>query len=821
MNKPKSRFPLKILLSYLVLGALAVVVSYFLYDEYRTYADTPADDPEAERIIETGTFINDVYETDSFARIALLTQSEDDFDEYLQKNEYLYERIDDLKSFIPDVGIRLQLDSIRDLLELKSENIEQLRILQLAYDQDSSLDDILREFKNFDKVVGRMNLEDIIREPEKLPRSEQRAWQRVAKLFTEINKSVDSVQEVPSITIDSMVAISRYIVLEAKRENSYTRRKLKEKENELLENELNISNQLKEIITDFDAEMYKNQVLASQARMASEERTQSILRIAGIVGFFTILLFSYLIITDFFKAEKFKRNLETAKLYAERILKSREQLMATVSHDLKTPLNTIVGYSELFSHTELSEKQHNYNKQINASAHFISKMVDDLLDFSKLEAGKLPIEEVPFSLENVLHQIAKASKDLHIEKPITLHLYVDDNLTDKIFESDPLRIQQVVNNLVSNAYKFTEKGKIQITANLLKLKKDICMVEIAVTDTGIGISEEKQELIFREFTQAESDTFQKFGGSGLGLAISKKIAQLLGGNLKVKSKPGKGSTFFFTIPLMISKQSKQPSIPRSRDTSLSNHMTAVIIDDDPAMLTLLKELFEQMNIKGHGFTSFEAFQKQDGLKYDFVLTDIEMPVHSGFDVLRNLKSNQNRGYQQQPIIAMTGNTQLTRKEYVDRGFSDMLQKPFSKNQLVATLSPLFINRIKIDLPRQEVFRNPSNEIYDLSFLHSFLGNTSSVSEVLDIFYEQTRKDMGQIEAAIDKFDCHGLHDVAHRMLNMCRQLNAKRVNPILETMERCALEPIPKKEMDVLYKTLQVEVKSLLAALKNENRATA
>lgn len=814
MNKPKNRFPLKILLGYVVLGALAVVVSYFLYQEYQVYVDSSVEETESEAIIETGNFITDVYETDSFARLALLTQKEVDFDTYLQKTEDLFETIDLMQDRISEVQIIRQLDSIEYLLNIKSQNIEQLRILKLAYDDDATLDDILREFKNFDRVVGRLHLEDIIKEPNKLPRSEQRAYQRIANLLTELNLKEDTLT-VRNITIDSMVSISRYIVLEAKRENSYTRKVLKEKENELLNTELSISRRLTEIITDFEAEITKNKILSSQAKMASESRTQNILRIAALVGLIVIILFSYVIITDFFRAEKFKRNLQQSKQYAENILKSREQLMATVSHDLKTPLNTIVGYSELFSHTELSEKQKSYAQQINASAQFINKMVDDLQDFSKLEAGKLSIDFVPFSLENLLNQVAKVAKDIHIDKPVSLHLFIDDDLKGKHFESDPLRIQQIIHNLVGNAFKFTESGKIQIAANVLKIKKDKFTIEIAVTDTGIGISEEKQELIFQEFTQAEQDTFKKFGGSGLGLAISKKIAALLNGNLKVKSKLHEGSTFFLTLPMRLSQK-----IQLAEDTAYEQeHQTglkALIIDDDPAMVKLLKELLAQMNIHALGFTSYHELFEQPNLRFDFVLTDIEIPQINGFEGLEKIKDGALKNYSKQPVIAMTGNRQHPNSYYLEKGFTDMLEKPFSKNKLVAALSPLFINKIKDDIPIQEVFNNSTSEIYDLTFLQSFLGNHKSMDEVLQIFFHQTEKDMNRIETAIEDYDCDTLNEVSHRMLTMCRQLSAKRVNPILETMERCALEPITKKEMDVLYRNLKVEITTLIESLKQE-----
>lgn len=814
MNKPITQFPLKILLSYLVIGALAVVVSYFMYSEYKNYLAS-TEGSESEKIIETGSLINDVYETDSFSRFALLTKKQEDFDTYIENSDLLYRKIENLKTLVPDT-YKIQLDSVKSLLILKRDNIEELRFLKLIIEQDNTLDDILREFKNMDRKMGALYLEDFIKNPNRLDRKERKIYLDYLEYANKVSRADTTVN---GMTLDSMLTISRGIVLKAKRDQFQTSKELREKENQLIQNELDVSFQLRKIITDLDNELSLNSLYEEQERAASEERTTYILQLAAIIGALVMVLFSYIIVTDFFKAEKFKKGLQREKQYSEDLLKSREQLMATVSHDLKTPLNTIVGYTELFTHTPLSEKQNNYAKQIAASAHFISKMADDLLDFSKLEAGKLLIEKIPFSLENLLHQIAKASKDLHIQKPVDLHLFIDESLHEKVFESDPLRIQQIINNLVSNAYKFTEKGRIQITANLLKMKGQKYKVEIAVTDSGIGISKEKQQLIFKEFTQAEKDTFQKFGGSGLGLAISKKIALLLEGSLKVESVLGEGSTFYFTLPLQLSAKQE---ILQNKPTrvSLKSSLTALIFDDDSAMLALLKELFGRMDIAAHGFQEFKDFKSNGEINFDFVLTDIEMPTHTGFEIIEAFQNGEITAFNKQPVIAMTGTQKYSKEEYLQKGFSDLLQKPFSKNQLIAALSPLFLNKIEASLPELEVFKNPTNEIFDLSFMNSFLSSEESLNEVLNIFFQQTEQDVKQIDTAIQNFDCELLGNTAHRMLTMCRQLGAKRVNPILETMERCALEVPTQSEMESLFANLKIEIKTLIKSLQNRVIAT-
>src|SRR5690554_4634226 len=586
MATSKNRFTFKIILSYLVLGTLSVVAGFFLYSELEKLTAENVVNSGEKKFVETGTLINLVYKTDGYSRLALLTESDDDFETYMAKNDSLFAKIEDIKSLTTNEFQRQQLDSVKSLLHEKNRNIEQLRILRLTNQKEATLDNIMKEVRKLEASVGLNSVESMVRNPSKLTPRERKVWQSYADYLNR-----DSQREITSVkskTVDSMLIASRYIVAEAKKENSRIRQSLMQKENELILNDLNISERLREIIVSFDAEITRNNNIESQLRTDSIRRTGQILKFAGILGGIVILIFSYFILSDFYKAERFKQNLEESKNYAETLLKSREQLISTVSHDLKTPLNTISGYSELFKNSNLSEKQKYYLNQITSSSHFITHLVDDLLDYSKLEAGKLHVDNIPFSLENIITDAGNAVKQSYPNKNVDLKVSTSKSIQNAIFESDPIRIRQIVNNLVGNAFKFTEEGTVSIEVRELKNKGPISTVEIAVIDTGIGISKEKQEVIFNEFTQAEADTAHKFGGSGLGLAISKKLTLLLGGTLKVESDLGTGSRFILTLPLK--KTDRQINKQPIKKTNTFNSLRAVVIDDDRAMRSLMKEI---------------------------------------------------------------------------------------------------------------------------------------------------------------------------------------------------------------------------------------
>ncbi len=811
MATSKNKFTFKIILSYLVLGALSVLVGAFLYSEFKNFTAESTETKGEKKFIETGTLINLVYETDGFSRLALLTESDEDFEKYMAKTDSLFKKIEEIKSLTNNDFQLKQLDSVKSLLKDKNRNIEQLRILRLTNKKDTSLDDIMKEVRKLESSVGLYSVESLIRNPSKLSNRERRVYEAYADYLN--RDATRDTSTVKSKTVDSMLIASRYIVAEAKKENSRIRESLIQKENELIRNDLNISERLREIIASFDLEIAKNNNLEKQQRAESMERTKEILKFAGILGGIVVLLFSYFILSDFFRAERFKKNLEESKNYAESLLKSREQLISTVSHDLKTPLNTISGYAELFENSNLSEKQKNYLAQITSSSHFIAHLVDDLLDFSKLEAGKLPLESIPFSLENIIREAGNAVKQVFLQKPVALKISISETLNDRIFESDPLRIRQIINNLVGNAFKFTETGSVEINVKEVEKNNKISTVQISVIDTGIGISEEKQQLIFNEFTQAETEIAHKFGGSGLGLAISKKLTELLGGNIKVESVLGKGSNFILTLPLRNTERVLTKTIPK--ESNSFKGLKAVIIDDDEAMRALLQEIFGQMDIASEAFQSYESFRT--GSDFDFVLTDIQMPKTDGFTILKKLKNGEINSYKNQPIIAMTGSREHSRDFYLNKGFNEMLPKPFSKQELVAVLERIFPNRNKFsgENNTDEIFKSNStaNEKFDLSLLKSFLNTPEALEEVLEVFNAQTEKDLQQIKNSIAEKDINTITEIAHRMLTMFRQLKAKEVIPILEKMEDYTAEIVEPVEMKMDFEKLILNIRDLQNAL--------
>ncbi len=809
MKKSRNKFPFKIIISYVVISILGVGISYILFMEFKNLNQENSEENQL-RFIEAGTLINYVYEVDSYSRIALLTFDDADYDLYKTKADSLFGQINQLKQHTQNIQQRIQLDSVKTLVEGKNNTIEQLRFLKTTYSQDTSLDDILEEFKNLEISMGKITLENFVKDPSKLSKEERQSYMAYIDFLNDTNEQDTHVStDVVQTTLEAI----RYIVSQTKKETSRAREQLEQKENELINTELNLSSQLRKLIRAFDAEATRLRLENEGKREATYKRTLRTLNISGIVALIVILFFVYLTVTDFFKAERFKKNLQEAKQYSDSLAKSREQLLSTVSHDLKTPLHTLLGFSQLLEKTDLNKQQAHYVTQLLTSAGYASKLVEDLLDFSRLDAGSVTLTESRFCLSDLIEKIAESNHAIYATSNVELKLEIAPGLKDVWFISDPLRLQQVFNNIISNAFKFTERGSVSIKVVPKNKEKEYHWIQVSVIDTGIGIPKDKIESIYDEFTQAGATMHSKFSGSGLGLTITKKLVNLLNGNLELESEPGKGTTFRCNIPLKLSTQ--QQSGDASEIDSLKIPKSALVFDDDPTMLTLLKELLSSVNIKVETYTNYKAAKKTT-LAYDFVLTDIQMPEVNGFEILERLQDKRELNYNDQPIIAMTGNTDFASKYYTDLGFRAVLKKPFTLNILVDTLQIYFPQwKVKPETmyKPEKIINNPKN-LYSLHQLESFLDSKEAIDEILEVFKKETKQNMKLLKEAIDVLDFESIQHLSHKMKTMARQIEATTVTPILYDLDTPAIVELSSKDLSEMYTRLELEFLRLFKAME-------
>lgn len=388
---------------------------------------------------------------------------------------------------------------------------------------------------------------------------------------------------------------------------------------------------------------------------------------------------------DITENKKFQKELLQARNDALNSAKAKTEFLSNMSHEIRTPMNAIMGLTDLllddsiFTGTALENL-----KSIRYSADNLLVIINDILDFSKIEAGKITFENIDFDLRLRMSELHKTFEYRSKEKGLDFIINIDQNIPN-VLKGDPYRLNQILFNLVGNALKFTSKGSITIVVNLIETIDNSCKIAFNVSDTGIGIPEQKQSKIFESFTQAYTDTTRKFGGTGLGLAITKNLTLLQNGNIYIKSKVGEGSTF--TVELLFEKsQAEKIEVEKTNDEVYDLSKFKILVVEDNVMNQFVaKQFFKkwktEITIANNGVEAIAFLSERSD--FDLVLMDLQMPEMSGFEATELIRSNNSTVLNSEiPIIALSADAFLeTRKKVIEAGMNDFVTKPFIPEEL--------------------------------------------------------------------------------------------------------------------------------------------
>ena len=379
------------------------------------------------------------------------------------------------------------------------------------------------------------------------------------------------------------------------------------------------------------------------------------------------------------------KDLILAKNQAEHSAKIKEEFLANMSHEIRTPMNGIIGMKDLLKETKLTEEQQSYLNNIDISAENLLVIINDILDYSKIEAGKMSIESVEFNLESILKNLEDIFRNKAEKQGLSLILEVQKQVP-RFVKGDSVRLSQVLINLIGNALKFTKKGIIKLVVSLQEEDQYTQRILFQVIDTGIGIPKEKQETIFQSFSQAKASTTREYGGTGLGLTISKQLVELQGGKIRVESTEGEGSQFIFDI--LFKKSSHQNQVVQSSNAQPtleykdSTTVRILVAEDNKINQILIKKVLQKMKfdatIVENGQLALDALSSNT---FDILLLDLHMPVMDGFQTAINIRKTD-LGFKNIPIIALTA---AAIKDERDRSFAcgvdDYITKPFKQDEL--------------------------------------------------------------------------------------------------------------------------------------------
>ena len=465
-------------------------------------------------------------------------------------------------------------------------------------------------------------------------------------------------------------------------------------------------------------------------------------------------------------AEIAKIKAENAMLKAEDAVKAKQQFLSNMSHEIRTPMNSILGFTKVILKTELTAKQKEYLSAIKLSGDAMIVLINDILDLAQVDAGKMTFEEIPFRLSNSISTMLHLFETKIQEQNLKLVQDYDKRIPAVIL-GDAIRLHQIFINLVSNAVKFTSKGKIVFSTRLVREDKENVVIEFAISDTGIGISAENRELIFDNFQQATNSTSRLYGGTGLGLAIVKKLVESQGGQINVHSVLGEGTTFSFSLNFKkTNKKAKQDVEYLEMDETIQN-IKVLVVEDIPLNQLLMKALLDEFGFERefaeNGRIAIEMLENNE---YDVILMDLQMPEMNGFEATTHIREVMKLNT---PIIALTADvTTVDFKKCIEIGMNDYIAKPVDERVLYSKI----VNLVSNQAEQEEIDLNSTKEIVielersiNLEYLDRCTrSNVGLMSEMISIYLEQTPPLIALMKKSLIEKDWASLGAASHKMI---------------------------------------------------------
>lgn len=797
MQKQSKWIKFEVTIGYILLISLLVYSALFVYQEMEQLAEPDAyeEEMETKRKLLNSTLAQ-LYEAEAIGQ-SLSIGNLSDYSAYRKSMRKASALIDSLRHLASDSLQWQRMDSISWLLSRKEQNM--LGLLKAL--NDTTLDHAYQQnvqqiIERQDSVVkqDRVQKKVVVKQDSyQMPQEKKGFFKRLAEAFMPRKRDTATVtntsHEIITDTLtfeynpaDTVVSILRSIQIEINDKQQKRVKMLQAKAARLRYDSQILTSQINQILRDFEQEEI-NRSLArmEQVQLIRKESMQTI-GIIAIGSTVLALVFLILIWRDITKSNRYRRELEKAKQKAEDLLKTRERLMLAITHDLKAPVGSIIGYIDLLERLLSDERQLNYLHNIKRSSEHLLNLVKSLLDYHKLDSNKMEINALPFSPKQLFDEINASFIPIAQKKQLEFHYKITPALNGNLCKGDPFRIRQIVDNLVSNAIKFTSKGNVSLTVNYSEGQ-----LIILVGDTGKGIAKEEQEKIFQEFTRLKNAQGEE--GFGLGLAIVHKLVALLKGQITVNSTIGKGSLFTVCLPL--------PTAARKEETDKEPPATIaplniLLIDDDRLQLDLTVAMLEQLNAHAtccqHPDELMEKMKRQ---KFDILLTDVQMPAIDGFTLVKCLKESGNDDIANVPVVAVTARSDMEEADFQSKGFITCLHKPFSLEELKDALLKA-CPQCCLSMPDQKTGTSFARNGNTLNFhaLTAFSeGDAQAANEILKTFIQETESNNHALQEALSAKNAIRITALAHKILPLMRMIHAEECTSALAWLETNRTSP--------------------------------
>jgi len=522
------------------------------------------------------------------------------------------------------------------------------------------------------------------------------------------------------------------------------------------------------------------------------------------------------------------RDITQRKRDAEELLraqKAKEQFLANMSHEIRTPINGIAGMANLLSASTSNEDREKYINAIKNSTENLKVIINDILDLSVIESGKLKLEKIGFNIKYQLGAVIDTFQFQCNEKGIDLNFKITPE-ADTVLLGDPVRLNQILINLISNAVKFTHIGEIKVDVSLQKKEGKMHYITFSVSDTGVGIPDGKIHQIFDSFTQADESVTRRYGGTGLGLSIVKQLVELQNGELDVTSQESKGTTFSFTIPYESGKIQDLVQPERKRDDKPVQHsfegLKVLLVEDNDInrlyALNILKKWKCDVDGAENGYIALEKLRSRD---YDIILMDIQMPIMDGYEATKSIRNTLPEPKSKIPIIALTANAiKGDNEKCLEIGMNDYLSKPFQPEDLFDSLSK-FVSESKPKSKKKSAeiltVTAEGDQLTDLTYLHSICnGDKNFMQEMVETFITNTPSAINEMQKWSHKAEWIKVGQTAHRIKPSIAFMGLESLKPIIKKIETYGKESKSTDKIPALINTLSEKCQVAINELNKE-----
>ena len=802
---PRLSTKLKIALGYLLLTILLIAAIGYSYTEMRSLTRT--DDYEhilSQRRRTTNEIINQLNRSEIIGQSLSIGQL-GQYAFYKEAMQKAGGTVDSLRHQLNDSLQLTRLDTVSSLLREKERNMRNLLYIIRQSDTDALYQQHIEALINEQdsllnlpyvrrKVVTHTHSYTVRQKPKSFFRRLGEVFVPSKKDSTHVSDTIqaeyiDSIAEnySPADTIATLLKDVQSRVADTQQQQM---RKLNNRMQELRLSSLELNHKVHQLLATIEDE--DQAMLRRQQAERESIRRHSANIVAGIalISILLAIIFWIIISRDITRSNHYRRELEKAKQRAENLLVAREKLMLTITHDIKAPIGSILGYTDLLERITTEDRQRFYLTNMQSSANHLLQLVNSLLDYHRLDADKMEIHPVTFNPHQQFEGIVVSYHPMATNKHLEFHFECDKAL-DTNFIGDPFRIRQITENLLSNALKFTSAGHISLQATW---KEEA--LHLVVSDTGHGISPEEQTKIFQEFTRLKNAQGEE--GFGLGLAITQKLVHLLKGEIRLTSELGKGSCFEIVLPLK-----KTPSIPATEEMPADKNISAtmpslrlLLVDDDRLQLQFTAAMLEAPNLSVTCCTHpDEVFLHLRQESFDLLLTDIQMPAMNGFDLLKAIREMN----KEIPIIAITARNDMDDAHFRSHGFAGCLHKPFTQKELLEVIAKTC----------------PQTTPFDFTSLTAFsMDDTEAAAGIMRTFIDEIQKKKVTLEKALEEKDMASVTAIAHQLLPLFQMLKAERCLPDLRWLEERKKETDFPTEAEERIRLILVEIGKMIEGAK-------